>query len=428
MIQKGAGKPVQNYSPETAVHFLVEGANRVHGGKEILQEIAGKPLESKDNAKERAYEYRYFFKFLTQGLGEFGIEEIAVENQMNSRPAKYQHTRSTKETRAKRAWELENHSKDKEDEMVFNPTKDPELTEVQEKIDHANDAKTAYKIFASFAGNAKGVFKDSAGTAKNLDVNMLKKKLKHMARVVIDYPELRGNIGDMKTMAKTKTVVNKNTGKKEKEDNLAIMATTGTLGYRHKATMHYNAWMDRQGPQGESERDHMDWDARHHNKLMAHRDYAGTHELGHVLASTLLDPEDEMQAIGDNAYHQPESRMLRGAASQAYMHNGLPMDYASVKTKQTFTKKNVWEEADPAATGFAKIGQTSEYGTKDASEFFAEAVSDVYAHGKDAKAMSVQILKQYEKRRTDATKKNFFLQQKKNKPGLFQRFLDLFRF
>jgi hypothetical protein len=172
----------------------------------------------------------------------------------------------------------------------------------------------------------------------------------------------------------------------------------------------------------------MDWDARYHNKLMAHRDYAGTHELGHVLASTLLDPEDEMQAIGDNAYHQPESRMLRGAASQAYMHNGLPMDYANVKTKETFTKKNVWEEADPGATGFAKIGQTSEYGAKDASEFFAEAVSDVYAHGKDAKAMSVQILKQYEKRRTEATKKNFFLQQKKNKPGLFQRFLDMFRF
>lgn len=120
--------------------------------------------------------------------------------------------------------------------------------------------------------------------------------------------------------------------------------------------------------------------------------------------------------------------MLRGAASQAYMHNGLPMDYANVKTKQTFTKKNVWEEADPAATGFAKIGQTSKYGAKNASEFFAEAVSDVYAHGKDAKAMSIQILKQYEKRRTDATKKNFFVQQKKNKPGLFQRFLDLFRF
>lgn len=428
MIQKGAGKPVQNYSPETAVHFLVEGANCVHAAKEILQEIAGKPLESKDNAKDRAYEYKYFFKFLAQGLGEFGIEEIAVENQMNSRPAKYKHNTSTKETRAKRAWELDDHSKDKEDEMVFNPTKDPELDEVQTKIDHANDAKTAYKIFASFAGNAKGVFKDSAGTAKNLDVNMLKKKLKHMARVVIDYPELRGNIGDMKTMAKTETVVDKNTGKKVKRDNQAIMGTEGALGYRHKATMHYNAWMDRRGQEGEDERDYMDWDARHHNKLMAHRDYAGTHELGHVLASTLLDPEDEMQAIGDNAYNQKESGMLRGAASQAYMHNGLPMDYASVKTKETFTKKNVWEEADPGATGFAKIGQTSEYGAKNASEFFAEAVSDVYAHGKDAKAMSVQILKQYEKRRTDAIKKNFFVQQKKQKPGLFQKFLDLFRF
>ncbi len=56
MIQKGAGKPIQNYSPESAIHFLVEGANRVHAGKEILQEIAGKPLESKDDAKERAKE------------------------------------------------------------------------------------------------------------------------------------------------------------------------------------------------------------------------------------------------------------------------------------------------------------------------------------------------------------------------------------
>ena len=215
MIQKGSGKPIQNYSPETAVHFLVEGANRVHAAKEILQEIAGKPLESKDDSKERAGEYKYFFKFLAQGLGEFGIEEIAVENQMNSRPAKYQHTRSTKDTRAKRAWELDNHSKDNDEKMVFNPTKDPELEDVQRRIDEARDAKAAYKVFSAFTGNAKGAFKDTAGTAKNLDVNMLKKKLKHMARVVVDYPELRGNIGNMTTMEKTKTVADKNTGKKE---------------------------------------------------------------------------------------------------------------------------------------------------------------------------------------------------------------------
>ena len=140
MIQRGAGKPIQNYTAGSAIHFVVEGANRLHAGKEILQEIAGKPLESKDDAKERAKEYNAFFKFLTQGLGEFGIEEIAVENEMNNRPPKYEHNRSTKDTRTKRAWELDDHSKDKEDNAVFNPTNDPELEQVQAKIDAAHSA------------------------------------------------------------------------------------------------------------------------------------------------------------------------------------------------------------------------------------------------------------------------------------------------
>ena len=258
MIQKGAGKPIQNYSAESAIHFVVEGANRLHAGKEILQEIAGKPLESKDDAKERAREYNAFFKFLTQGLGEFGIEEIAVENEMNNRPPKYEHNRSTKETRTKRAWELDDHSKDKEDNAVFNPTNDPELEQVQARIDAAHSASEAYSAFASFTGNTKAKFKDSGGTAKTLDITMLKKKLKHMARVVVDYPELRGNIGNMETYSKTVTVKDKETGKKVKKDNMALMGTDSTLGNRRKAKMYYNAWMDRSG--GEDER--RTWDNR----------------------------------------------------------------------------------------------------------------------------------------------------------------------
>lgn len=425
MIQKGAGKPILNYSPESAIHFLVEGANRVHAGKEILQEIAEKPLESKNDAKERAGEYNYLFKFLTTGLGEFGIEEIAVENGMNSREAKYQHTRSTKDTRTKRAWELDNHSKDKDEQTVFNPTKDPELEDVQRKIDEARDAKAAYSVFANFTGNAKGAFKDEAGTAKTLDVNMLKKKLKHMARVVVDYPELRGNIGDIKTTPKTKKVKNKKTGKTENEENDALMGTRGTLGYRHKADIEYNAWMDRKG--AEEERQHMDWKARHKNLLNAHRDYAGTHELGHVLASTLLDPENRSLAVDQNIFMEPESKMLINAASEAYLHRGLPYEQADVKTKKIDTKTKTWTLANPKASGFYEHNQTSKYGSSDPSEFFAEAVSDVYAHGKDAKAMSIEIVKQYEKRRTDATKKNFFHQQK-NQPGFFKKYFGWLKF
>ena len=361
-------------------------------------------------------------------MGEFGIEEIAVENKMNSRPAKYQHNTSTKDTRAKRAWELDDHSKDKDEKMVFNPTNDPELADVQEKIDNAHDANTAYSIFASFTGNAKGKFRDVKSTAKNLDINILKTKLKHMARVVIDYPELRGQIGDMKAIEKTKTVKDKK-GKKVKKDNDTIMATDSTLGNRRKATIFYNAHMDRKG--AEEEREHMNWQARRKNKFNAPLDYAGTHELGHVLASTLQDPENETEAIRQGHFNQVESSLLRGAANTAYFKNKMSIfdrnKLSETEKTHDFIKGKELKEVDPQAAGLFEAGHTSEYGAENPAEFFAEAVSDVYAHGKDAKPMSVYIVQEYEKRRTNAAKNNFFVQQKKQ-PNLFQKFLNLFKF
>ena len=426
MIQKGAGKPIQNYSAESAIHFVVEGANRLHAGKEILQEIAGKPLESKDDAKERAREYNAFFKFLTQGLGEFGIEEIAVENEMNNRPPKYEHNRSTKDTRTKRAWELDDHSKDKEDNAVFNPTNDPELEQVQARIDAAHSASEAYSAFASFTGNTKAKFKDSGGTAKTLDITMLKKKLKHMARVVVDYPELRGNIGNMETYSKTVTVKDKETGKKVKKENMALMGTDSTLGNRRKAKMYYNAWMDRRG--GEDERRTWDNRSRWDNLLLAPRDYAGTHELGHVMASTLQDPENETEAILQQNFNLVENSMLQKAATQTYMNNKMPFDdISNMKRKEISTKRRDFSVIDPTASRLDKKGYTSNYGADNPSEFFAEAVSDVYAHGKDAKPMSIEIVKEYEKRRTDAVKKNFFVQARKQ-PGILQKLFGWMKF
>ena len=419
MIQKGAGKPIQNYSAESAIHFVVEGANRLHAGKEILQEIAGKPLESKDDAKERAKEYKAFFKFLTTGLGEFGIEEIAVENEMNNRPPKYEHARSTKDTRTKRAWELDDHSKNKDKKMIFNPTNDPELDQVQAKIDAAGSAAEAYSAFSSFTGNTKAKFKDDGGTAKTLDISMLKKKLKHMARVVIDYPELRGNIGDMRTYSKTKTVKDKDTGKNVKKENMALMGTDSTRGYRKKATFYYNAWMDRRG--AEDERRTWDNRSRWDNLLLAPRDYAGTHELGHVMASTLQDPENETESLVQQNFSLIENSMLQSAANKSYMNNKMSFDdISNMKREQISTKRRDFSVINPEKSGFAKKGYTSKYGADNPSEFFAEAVSDVYAHGKDAKPMSIEIVKEYEKRRTDAVKKNFFVQAKK-KPSLFRK-------
>ena len=82
---------------------------------------------------------------------------------------------------------------------------------------------------------------------------------------------------------------------------------------------------------------------------------------------------------------------------------------------------------DPSASGLGKKGYTSNYGTDNPSEFFAEAVSDVYAHGKDAKPMSIEIVKEYEKRRTDAVKKNFFVQARKQ-PGILRKLFGWMKF
>ena len=51
---------------------------------------------------------------------------------------------------------------------------------------------------------------------------------------------------------------------------------------------------------------------------------------------------------------------------------------------------------------------------------FAEAVADVYAHGKEARPMSIELMKVYEQRQKEETKKRFFDEQRK--PGFFKKY------
>ena len=429
MIKKGAGKTVPAFTQQSGIHFMVEGANRIYTAKAILEEITQKPLESKDDAKERAKEYNAFISFLSGRLGDFGLEELAVEGELINRVPKYDHSRSTKNTRTKRAWELDNHSKDKEQERVFNPSNDPELEQIQDRIDRARNAKEAYSIFAAFTGNSKGSLKDSYSTIKNLDVTLLKKKLKHMARVVIDYPELRNSIGNMKTYPKTKTVTDPETNKKVKKDNKTIMGTDSTLGGRRKATIYYNAHMDRAGEAGENERSLMDFKARH-NGFNAHRDYAGTHELGHVMASTLQDPENETEAILEQHYNLVEDKMLRSVINGPGWSKGLINfeQIGNLKYEQISTRSHDFKVLNPKASKLDQAGHTSKYGADSPAEFFAEAVSDVYAHGKDAKPMSIELVKEYENRQKEESKKRFFAEAHKPKPSLLERLWSFLKF
>ena len=48
------------------------------------------------------------------------------------------------------------------------------------------------------------------------------------------------------------------------------------------------------------------------------------------------------------------------------------------------------------ASGLAEKGHTTKYGASTATEFFAEAFADVYAHGKKARRTSIELVKIYE--------------------------------
>ena len=130
----------------------------------------------------------------------------------------------------------------------------------------------AYSIFAAYTGDPGGRFKDRYKNIK-VDMTLFKNKLKNMARVVTDYPELKNMIGDMKTIDPKGT---------------ELMATIGTRGGERKATFDYYKRQDKDGIFADPERDIEDKEEKKNPFHSSPRDYHGTHEMGHVLASLLV--------------------------------------------------------------------------------------------------------------------------------------------
>ncbi len=127
-----------------------------------------------------------------------------------------------------------------EDGLVsFNPNQLPELTKVQNAIDEARTAEQAYNIFTTYTGNPGGSFNDRYRNIK-LDMTLFRNKLKHMARVVTDYPELKHLIGDMNVV--------------DPKSN-ELMSTFGTRGGKRMAQFDYNKKTDEAGIWADLERD-----------------------------------------------------------------------------------------------------------------------------------------------------------------------------
>ncbi len=87
--------------------------------------------------------------------------------------------------------------------------------------------------------------------------------------------------------------------------------------------------------------------------------------------------------------------------------------------------KNKTEKYDACDSGLSRDDEhTSGYGATSAQEFFAEAVADVYTNGDKARKTSVAIVKEYEKRQKNLTRKKFF----NKKAGIFRRMWNWIKF
>ena len=320
---------------------------------------------------------------------------------------KYEHKNPQ---RYRRAYDTE--MPDEKAANVFNPNNIPELSKIQDRIDGAKDAETAYKIFAAYTGNSSGKYTDTFGT--DPDVTLFKKKLKHMTRVIYDYPELRGNIGNMRTMDPKAA---------------AVMATDGSVGGRDKIDFSYNAYQDREGDEGAAARAKTlaeDLKAKRYNA--PNLDYAGTHEMGHGLASLLPDSGDRIQDLIDQNNGVNEADIIRKVAEDTDV-----LTPAQKKDIKYYDKNQKIRGKIPVLKGqidtenskFFKNKHTSRYGRTAPVEMFAESFHDVYANGRNAKPMSREIVKEYERRQQKLTEKKF--NQRKTR-GLLRRFMDLFKF
>ena len=405
-IKKGAGKNFP-YTKSKGIEFLAVASGKDYSSKGILSTIMQKRLASKDIAKDVAYEYEQYINLISKRMGPFGLEDVAIKTELISQPPRYQHAPAEH----KRAYDTE-MPEDKTSKKVFNPNNNPELAAIQNRIDKAPDVETAYSVFAAYTGNTEGRYIDEYGM--DPDVNLFKNKLKHMARVVYDYPELRRNIGDMNVTDPAGS---------------ALMSTEGSAGGIYKIDFSYDANYDRKGEAAEKKRErdlNISNKYRHYNTWSM--DTVGTHEMGHAAVSLLPDSDVIGDRLDEENNYIHENDILNTVIRNTDVLTEDQKKEIKYYDKDKKIKKNsgvLKGQIDPKASKFYENGLTSKYGTYSSAELFSESFHDIYANGKDAKPLSKEIVKEYEKRQRKLTEKRF---KKKAKRGFFRKFIDLFKF
>ena len=395
--KKKAPEQKLRYSPQRAVSFLVRAAFQDYTLRDIITELAGKGIGI-FKTKTRTRQYKALIQRVSERLGEYQMEELASQTGMLAGAPKYgQGLEQKKRQVSSRAYHFK-ESGEENPSVPLNPGNIPEIAAVQQEIDEADSLEEVYKIFARFSGNKEAGVKYANEAEKDtftVDLNLAKLKFKNMARMIWDYPELRNKLSDLVIREKAW------------RGKMSVHITNG--GY-HQTQLSYNGNYDREGPEGEAQRQADDKYRAEISKWNGDRHHVGNHELGHVLGSVLVSPNADLKTANrENYRRKTENDIIK----EIFLKGDLLTP--EQKKQITFYKK---DQEIPDALGrmnpvfkgdvnvhesplFRDLNITSFYGGGSALEFFAETFGDVYTHGSNAKKASIATVMEYEKRQKE---------------------------
>ena len=404
--EKSGNRARRKPTAQNSIQYLSFLGERDYAGKKILKDIAADKLDNKDDMYEREDEYEGFMDFIEKRTDKPHLEAAGYEIGIFTGQPRHQLPQDNKSD--KRAYEL---SAEEIQNGQYNPQNDASVKSGLDAIDRATTAKDAYLAFIEYTGiqltqrqrEDNSFFVNFARNMNHeiVDVNVapLKVKLKNMVRQVRDYPELRKKIGAM-TIQWNEKDANGNDAWGEKGSS-NIMAASPSAGMSERAGIHYDAFMDRAGnEQGRQ--------AINDKLTIGSLNTVGNHELGHVLGSSLNQDDDAQhrQEAEDSILKTAMAKLRPGEQLPIRQNDGTNSYGKSVYAGQVDTQNAMFN------------GLTSSYGQSQPGELFAEAFHDVYSKGADAKPLSIEVVKEYEKRQISKQRRNF----RKKDRNIFTRF------
>lgn len=399
--EKSGNRAQRKPTAQNSIQYLSFLGERDYAGKQILKDIAADKLDNKDDMYEREDEYEGFMDFIEKRTDKPHLEAAGYEIGIFTGQPRHQLPQNNQSN--KRAYEF---SAEEIRNGQYNPQNDASVQNGLEAIDRAATAKDAYLAFIEYTGIQLTPRQRQDNSfyinfARNMnheivDVNVapLKVKLKNMVRQVRDYPELRKKIGAMTIRWNEKDDIGNDTWG-------APMTTVPSPGMSEKAGIYYDAYMDRKGNEQV---------LQYINKHLSigSVESIGNHELGHVLGSSLDEDHDQLKK------HTAENSILKTVMAKLRPGEQLPL----IQNDGTNSEGEKIYKGEVNTEDAMFEGLTSIRGQAKPGELFAESFHDVYTKGADAKPLSIEVVKEYEKRQIQKQRGNF----RKKDRNAFTRF------